>query len=471
MSDSGKKVFRDQDSLLTPVLASRSGKFITATYINIFFWFFLYHFVYYFIDGGKSWEEDRTFLNNSFQSLDIGVGLWLFYHFLLLLIMYPTTKYWLNSLNKSAILPLTVVSIVSGVILSATLVIILKGPKKVGPATRIFLSMESIRLCMKIIAFTIEATSSKNQSNSRSPIKDTNSLSNGERVALEATKTGDTQNQQDMSLKHFIYFLFAPTLLYRPSYPMRSERDWSLFSRYCFIIFTLVCFTFKISEKASIPLRDLGIKTISLKDLITQVYWVGWLLLITSVCNVAYQEIWSNIWSEVTRFGDRRFYSDWYHQETQKKWFTKFNTIVQEWLFEYVYLKPRRRYGKFAGMISVYLVSAIGHDYLLMATTGMFIPIYLITFSLMTLSSIGVGNPPVRIRHDLEESEGQETTEEQEVPSLGKYFGVTGGVVFGVVLFFPLMLEFYSRENCESKFSPLADFFIPRFPFCVSIST
>jgi sterol O-acyltransferase len=472
MITSPKKVLSFHDSDLTDALASRSGKFITATYINIFIFFLFYHIVYYFLDNGVSWEEDKIFLLNSFQSLHVCILLWLSYHLLILLTVYPLTKWWFNNQIKTPVIPIALLCLTNSTILTVTNTRRLTD--HYGPASRIFLAIESLRLVMKSTAFVFETVSEKHKQrrNSDTPVTVTATASSDDHISLEVTCSPEheTNDQDWTSLRHFVYFLFAPTLLYRPSYPLKSERNWSLVFRYSFLILSLFCITFKFGEKTAIPLRVLGVERITWSTLLTQLYWTMWMSFISVICNIAHQELWSNVFGELTLFGDRRFYGDWYRQEESTKWLLKWNIIVQEFLFEYIYLFPRRRYGKFWGVFFVMLFSGIGHDFVIIVLVGMYLPIYTISLPAMAFMHLGKENRPLTVR-EQNATEGNQGEQKQETPSLSKFLVVSNQFVSQCIVYFPLYLEYYSRQNCPSQFSRVADFFIPRFPFCMSVGS
>lgn len=46
---------------------------------------------------------------------------------------------------------------------------------------------------------------------------------------------------------------------------------------------------------------------------------------------------WFNIWSEIMRFPDRQFYLDWWTSPEFGTYYRKWNIVVHEWLYYYVY--------------------------------------------------------------------------------------------------------------------------------------
>ena len=204
----------------------------------------------------------------------------------------------------------------------------------IGLASGIFLSMESLRISMKIISFTSKVACMKKLQRKIWA----NSAHGNSSVGQSGLK------QEVMSLKHLAYFLLSPTLIYRPSYPMRSQRNMSLVFRYSFICCTLFCITFKIFQNVSIPLRDVGVKSIPWKTVVRPNYWTFLAETMRQVMiSLGFQEFWLNIFAELLKFGDRTFYSSWYRQHDLRRYTLRWNLVIQNWLFEYINQPVRRR--------------------------------------------------------------------------------------------------------------------------------
>jgi hypothetical protein len=57
-------------------------------------------------------------------------------------------------------------------------------------------------------------------------------------------------------------------------------------------------------------------------------------------------ELILNIFAEITRFGDREFYQDWWNSTTYEEFNRKWNKPVYLFLFRHVYLECIYRYKK-----------------------------------------------------------------------------------------------------------------------------
>jgi diacylglycerol O-acyltransferase-1 len=91
-----------------------------------------------------------------------------------------------------------------------------------------------------------------------------------------------------------------------------------------------------------------------------------------------------NMWAELTRFGDRRFYSDWWNANNLGEYWRKWNQPIHNWLIRHVYYPLRRRKVS-AGvcLLMTFTVSAVCHEFVVV---GIFSVVNFIAFILMMLN-------------------------------------------------------------------------------------
>jgi hypothetical protein len=125
---------------------------------------------------------------------------------------------------------------------------------------------------------------------------------------------------QNLTLLNLGYFLIVPTLCYQLNYPRAEKIKWD---KLLLIIFRLLLVAFAMLfaieqyikptlETAVIPMQNgdiLGILERLLKLSIPNTY--VWLLVF-----YFYFHLWLNLLAEITRFGDRLFYKDWWNAKT-----------------------------------------------------------------------------------------------------------------------------------------------------------
>ena len=96
---------------------------------------------------------------------------------------------------------------------------------------------------------------------------------------------------------------------------------------------------------------------------------------------------WTNFWGEVTRFSDRRFYSDWWNAGSLAEYWRKWNYPIHNWLVRHIYFMLVRR--GFNGELARFLtftVSAVLHEYIVIC---IFRKCTMLAFTLM------IGNIPL----------------------------------------------------------------------------
>lgn len=177
------------------------------------------------------------------------------------------------------------------------------------------------------------------------------------------------------SLHNFYIYILMPTMCYQLHYPRASGIRWLSVARHLFE--SLICLalmklivdqyivitvknTFTITELKQIPLSTLLIHFLErmLKLSIPNLYF--WLLLFMGLFHH-----WCNILAEITCFGDRLFYEDWWNASSFGEYWRKWNLPIHHFMNRHVN-KPllRRRCPRFLSSLIVFLISALLHEYL-----------------------------------------------------------------------------------------------------------
>jgi sterol O-acyltransferase len=107
---------------------------------------------------------------------------------------------------------------------------------------------------------------------------------------------------------------------------------------------------------------------------------------------------WLNGWAELTRFPDRIFYLDWWNSTEFGTYYRKWNIVVHDWLYYYVYLDLNRfvfrssKRARFYSKLSTFLISALIHELILIEASGFFYPVLFLMFTGpgTNLSDIGI---------------------------------------------------------------------------------
>jgi hypothetical protein len=451
--------FVSQESHATTVLESRQGFFFTAFYF-VFSLSFILNRIFNYVMDPDEWQSDKSLLESLFARLDIVIYVWFFYHLVCFAVVFPLVKL----LPRHSIVIQSMSWIVGCSLLLLTAHITQFRNKEMGGPCKIILACESIRFFMKIIAFSSEVVRIMNWNfqseevneklfNNNPNNHDINN--NQERKLEDRSETKDRENVASMA--HFCYFLFAPTLVYAPSYPRNESRSYSRIGRLAFHIIALFVYGFFLFKKVFLPLEVVGEESFSKLQLGNLVYMFcgvyGYFLGVAAA--LGWLHSWHNIWAELLLFADRKqFYGDFYGTYDIKVFFIKWNSLLQNWFFRYIYSPTEMRFGKKTASIAVLLISGCLHDYTSLVIAGILYPHYTLFMPLIIFN----GNFFTQMWSS-------------ENPGVISYFAVSLMHVLQGLFHLALTLEHFSRKNCprEDDINWIQDITSWRFPHCIVI--
>lgn len=188
-------------------------------------------------------------------------------------------------------------------------------------------------------------------------------------------------------VKRFLFFMFAPTLIYRDNYPrISATRRWNKIFINTLNCFGTIFYVYIIFQTFCIPFfEDSWRNNWSLRFVLTSLeksMVPGTMLLILAFVGVLHT--WQNLWAEIMRFGDRKFYEDWWNVTSFAAYYRKWNIVVHEWLYNYVYQDfirfTKGRISQLVAFFFVFLISAFIHEVIIAVSMGFFYPILLIMF-------------------------------------------------------------------------------------------
>jgi diacylglycerol O-acyltransferase-1 len=172
---------------------------------------------------------------------------------------------------------------------------------------------------------------------------------------------------ENITMKNIAYFMVAPTLCYQLAYPWNPVmRPHMLMKRVAVLIFLAPPMVF-ITKQFIEPTIDSSMKHLHEMDVLAmleRVLKLGiptlmiWLMMFYTVFHV-----WLNLLAEMTHFGDREFYSDWWNATTMGEYWRLWNMPVHKWMLRHVYY-PCMNVGMgkmWAGAMS-FFVSAVLHE-------------------------------------------------------------------------------------------------------------
>lgn len=242
---------------------------------------------------------------------------------------------------------------------------------QVGFACRVLILMEQVRMLMKMHAYVYHHVS--------------NLLTDEQ--ASEKNDSDQPKQSDKLEFNKYLYYMFAPTLIYSDSYPRLEKTDWSLvmlyfgeafFTCWCAYIMTTINL---LPTFYSVNLHK-EISVTQILRLIPMTFFSSSVILASLFYFLLH--CWHNAWAEILRFGDRLFYTDWWNSCSYQEYFRTWNCLVQDWIHIYMYValnkvipKKHRTLTKF----SVILISAIFHEYIFTMTFGFYYPVLLFSFS------------------------------------------------------------------------------------------
>lgn len=200
-----------------------------------------------------------------------------------------------------------------------------------------------------------------------------------EDLARELTSPmGSVTYPRNVTLTNYFDYLLCPTLCYELEYPRTTHINWtSLISK---IIATFGCiFLLTItSEEFILPILDdastrLEAATSASEGILIFLESISWLLFpFTLTFLLVFLVIFEYVlgaFAEITRFGDRHFYSDWWNSTDWMEFSREWNVPVYSFLRRHVYSAASPHIGRSYATLITFLISAIGHEIVMACIT------------------------------------------------------------------------------------------------------
>ncbi|KAL8615571.1 hypothetical protein ACOMHN_016148 [Nucella lapillus] len=367
------KVFINRRSVLTELLESSHIQTIYHIFVAILIVFSLNTLVYDLVEKGTlNLNFDLIFF--AFGKTPKVMSLWVCMQLGTLVLVYPCFYYWATQrtpgkpgqwriYNTDAydLLWLGLVVLYQATFLIVPVTYLVEND--MPPASSVIVTCEQLRLMMKAHAFIRE---------------------NAAKVINSKKNDDETGCCPDFS--KYLYFLFAPTLVYRDSYPRTKTIRWRYVVSNFVQVLACLFYTYYIFERFCVPVfENFNQEHVTAKALMLSVF--GSMMPATLVLFIGFFAVlhsWLNAFAEMLRFGDRLFYKDWWNSTTFSNYYRTWNVVVHDWLYSYVYkdiyklLGSRSRAGS---MGMVFLISAVFHEYVLVVTFRFFYPVLFVMFA------------------------------------------------------------------------------------------
>ncbi|KAH8754468.1 MBOAT, membrane-bound O-acyltransferase family-domain-containing protein [Hyaloscypha finlandica] len=174
---------------------------------------------------------------------------------------------------------------------------------------------------------------------------------------------------KNITLGNLTYFWWAPTLVYQPVYPRTKKIRWVFVIKRMSEVFGLNAFMWIASAQYAAPVLRNSLDKMASLDLpsilerlmklstISLVIWLaGFFALFQSFLNAL---------AEVTKFGDREFYTDWWNSPSVGVYWRTWNKPVYQFMKRHVF-SPLigRGWSSGAASIAVFVFSGVLHELL-----------------------------------------------------------------------------------------------------------
>nr|XP_061814038.1 sterol O-acyltransferase 2-like [Nerophis lumbriciformis] len=362
------KVFMDRASLLDELFEISHIRTIYHMFVAVLIIFCVSTLAVDYIDQGRLvLEFDLLFY--AFGKLGTVTWVWALMFVYTLLVPYYTLLFWgsfyhrcPSKLGLSVCTALVLAALQASVL--GLLPIYAVVQHQLPPASRFIVILEQIRFLMKSYSFMRESA----------PEILKNTPKQGEKVHIPTFST-------------YLYFLFCPTLIYRESYPRNTHIRWKYVGVTVTMILGCLFYGYFILVRLCVPVfTSESHQPFSKRAMVLAVFHSilpGIMLLL--LCFFAFLHCWLNLFAELLQFADRMFYKDWWNSTSFANYYRTWNVVVHDWLYYYGYrdfLWLSRRKFRTGAMLSVFIVSAVVHEYALAMGFGFFYPVMFFLFAI-----------------------------------------------------------------------------------------
>ena len=435
-------VFVKRESLITVFLQDKNFKAIHSLLVSVLFVLMICNFVNYFLDPSIFWD-DFEHLMYLIPQVQIVVPIWVTLNLILICFVLPLTKCYVAFGFKGK--PVYVTLMILTFIFLFTMPFVLVFYYNIYLLSCGVLLVEQVRLLMKMFSFVVE-NMKKQRHASSSPDDNGNEAKDGKDV-----ESVEVIEPVTPTLKSFLYFLVAPTLIYRDEYP-GCKRD---LLRAAGLLLEVTVHIYAIAmmlKFTAAKFNKIGIEPLEYTVLMNG-FFASCVCSLMFVIGMTYG-LWhqyENMWSEVLAFGDRQFYGAWWTEKDLGRKVRLINMIVSDFLYEYIY-RPARLWGinRVFASYAVVVVSGAFHEYIMWSSVGFFLPVLTLSMAAAIVAT-HIGD------YFLKGNKHRAMIIDSFV-----FVFVNAFIAFG------FLIEYYSRKNCPKPSDSLIDYIVPRMFQCVT---
>ncbi|XP_037944907.1 sterol O-acyltransferase 1-like [Teleopsis dalmanni] len=249
----------------------------------------------------------------------------------------------------------------------------------------------------------------------------------------------------------YLYFLFAPTLIYRDSYPRTSHIRWKFaLTRLMEVVAVAFICSYLHERYIRAHFLNMCLEEVHVSTVIVKIFGMFMPSIIIFLCGFyTVLHSWLNFTAEILRFGDRLFYKDWWTSSSFDAYYRNWNIVVHDWLYEFIYkdfYQHVLKGSKAAAAFMVFLISAVVHEHILSLALQSFFPVLFFFFFVFSV-------PMFYITRNLPKTFGNVL--------LWGLLVVGNGIVISLY-----SMEYYASQNFLRSYESWFDYFIPTVWVC-----
>ncbi|KAI1841499.1 hypothetical protein JX266_012339 [Neoarthrinium moseri] len=200
-----------------------------------------------------------------------------------------------------------------------------------------------------------------------------------EDLARELTSPiGNITYPRNLTWANYFDYILCPTLCYELEYPRMAAVNWTSLVAKIVATFGCIFLLTIISEEYILPvLQESHVRIESASSvgdtLLILAETISWLLfpfmLTFLLVFLVIFEYVLGAFAEITCFGDRHFYADWWNSTDWMEFSREWNVPVYSFLRRHVYATSKPRIGRGMATLITFLISAIGHEIVMACIT------------------------------------------------------------------------------------------------------
>ncbi|XP_015181375.1 PREDICTED: sterol O-acyltransferase 1 [Polistes dominula] len=257
----------------------------------------------------------------------------------------------------------------------------------------------------------------------------------------------DTKKPELPDVSKYLYFLFAPTLIYRDHYPRTKYIRWKFVLWHYLEVLLIIFYIAFLYESFVKPIyKKHGTKPMKKEEMFYNIINLSLPGILFFLCGFyCLLHAWLNACAEILRFADRLFYKDWWNSSSYSVYYRTWNVVVHDWLYAYVYkdvFEILTNQNRIIATSSVFILSALAHEYIMYFVFKFFCPAMLFMFGF-------VGFPLTFVT--------------RKVGNTFLWFSLIlgNGIIWGMYV-----IEYFGRKNCVSHPDKFLDFILPTIFYC-----